>query len=522
VQGIAAASAICLALLPGAVSAGRGDADVSVATILEAYTRATHADDVATYAAQGTLVGEGLTGTFTVVRDGTNEREDDVMGPRHETTLRLGNRIFVRNANGNVRELRGYLHRRGLTEDLLDSGEFAAHPELARFAGWGDASGVRAWRLEVRAAGGEPETLWIDAGSGLPLRLEFLDGDGPSFVEYGDWRDVAGRKIPFRTVLTDGDRRFDTVQQTTSVTIDQPVDAAAFAPLQPRLLATDRVHTVPLIEREGHVGITVRCAGRDWFFLLDTGAQSILVDTSILKAAGVSPQGALEVRGATRSGGLGVAVLPSLAVDGAALDNVVVSSLDLGRSIGGRLHFDGILGYPFFASALVEMDFANHLLRFGPPGSFAPRGTRISLDVDRELAEASLRANTIEAPFIVDTGNSSEMLLYRPFLDAHPGIVPFSSAGSWNYGIGGANATYRTTLDALDIGGVSLYHRAVEVVLAREGAFADRVDAGNVGLGVLRNFVATFDLGGAAMYLAPGAQFDDGRLRSASRPATSS
>jgi len=520
-QAIAAASAIAVALLPGVVSAGRGEPDVSVATILAAYTHATHSDDVTTYAAQGTLVGEGLTGTFTVVRDGTNEREDDVMGPRHETTLRLGDRVFVRNANGNVRELRGYLHRRELTEDLLDSGAFAAHPELARFAGWGNAGGVRAWRLEVRAAGGEPETLWIDAGSGLPLRLEFLDGDGPSFVEYGDWRDVAGRKIPFRAVLTDGDRRYDTVQQTTSVTIDRPVDAAAFAPLAPRLLATDRVHTVPLVEREGHVGAMVQCAGRQWFFLLDTGAQSILVDTSVLKAAGIAPQGALEVRGATRSGGLGVAILPSLAIDGAALDNVVVSSLDLGRSVGGKLHFDGILGYPFFASALVEMDFSNHLLRFGPPGSFTPRGTAMALDVDRELAETSLRVNAVQAPFIIDTGNSSEMLLYRPFLDAHAGLVPFSTAGSWNYGIGGANATYRTTVDDLEIGGVTLYHRTVDVVLARQGAFADQVDAGNIGLGVLRNFVATFDLGGSTMYLAPGAQFDDGRLR-ASLPATSS
>ena len=52
-------------------------------------------------------------------------------------------------------------------------------------------------------------------------------------------------------------------------------------------------------------------------------------------------------------------------------------------------------------------------------------------------------------------------------------------------------------------------------MLATNGAFADRVDAGNVGLGVLRNFVATFDLGNAAMYLTPGSGFDDGRRRTA-------
>jgi predicted aspartyl protease len=517
----AAFAAGALVLCGGPVCAKRSAAAVPVTTILAAYERATHADDVTTYVADGTLIGEGLSGTFHVVRDGTNEREDDDMGPRHETTLRLGDRMFVRNANGNVRELRGYLYRRALTEDFLASGAFATHPEFSRFAGWGEVNGVRAWRLEVRATGGEPETLWLDAANGLPLRLEYLDGDGPSFVEYGDWRNVAGREIPFRAVLTDGDRRFDTVQQTTAVQIDQPVDAAAFRPLTPRLLATDRVHTVPLVERDGHVGITVQCAGRDWLFLLDTGSQSILADSAVLKAAGVEAEGALEVRGATRSGGLGVTTLPSLSIDGVPMDDVVVSSLDLGGSMGGRVRIDGILGYPFFASALVEMDFAHHVLRFGPPGSFVPAGTRVALDVDRELAEAPMRANDVVAPFIVDTGNSADLLLYRPFVDAHPGLVPTSTHNALNYGIGGSNAAYRSTLDVLEIGGVALHNRPVDVVLAREGAFADRVDAGNVGLGVLKNFVVTFDLGQAAMYLTPGAEFDDGQLSTVLHAVTS-
>lgn len=487
-----------------------------VATILAAYDKATHADDVKTFVAEGTLVGEGLTGTYRIVRDGDKQREDDILGPRHETTLRVADKVFVRNANGNVRELRGYLRRRALTEDLLDSGEFVKHPELARFAGWGDVGATKAWRLEVNAKGGEPETLWIDPASGLPLRLEYLDGDGPSYVDYADWRDVKGRKIAFRNTLTDGDHRFDTVQQTTSVTLDEPVDPVAFAPLAPRLLATDRVHTVPLVERGGHVGVTVRIANKDWFFLLDTGAQSILVDSAVLKAAGVEGQGAMEVRGASRSGGLTAARLPRVEVDGAGMDDVVVSSLDLARNLGGGLRLDGILGYPFFASAVVEMDFANHRLRFGPPGSFVPQGTHIDLDVDRELAETTLRVNDrLDAPFIVDTGNSGEMLLYRPFLEAHPGIVPFSVSSSYNYGIGGTNASYHTLLDGIRLGGYDLYHRNVDVVLAANGAFADRVDAGNVGLGVLRNFVATFDLGNAAMYLARGSAFDDGRGRTA-------
>lgn len=474
-----------------------------------------------TFVSEGTVAGEGLTGTFHSWRDGKRERDEDSLGPRHETTLRLGDRIFVQNPNGNVRELKGYLRRRALTEEFLDSGDFVKHPERARFVGWGDVGGTQVWRLEVTALGGEPETLWIDPASGLPLREEYLDGDGSSFVEYADWRNVQGREIAFRSTITDGDHRFDTIEQTTSVAIDGKVDQTLFQPLVGRTLETDHVHTIPLIERDGHVGIKVRIADRDWFFLLDTGAQSILVDTRILRAAGVDSSGAMEVRGATRTGGLSVATLPEISIDGAEMHNVVVSSIDIAKSLGG-VKIDGILGYPFFASALVEMDFANHVLRFGDPGSFTPQGNRIDLDVDRELAEATLRLDQrVDAPFIVDTGNSGEMFLYQPFLDAHAGIVPPSNVPTWNYGLGGANAAYRTTLDTLQLGGVTLYNRAVDVVLAKQGAFADRVDAGNVGLGILRNFVATFDMDAGELYLRPGAKFDDGRSRTAGRTVTS-
>ncbi|MBD5607072.1 MAG: hypothetical protein IAI48_18605 [Candidatus Eremiobacteraeota bacterium] len=48
---------------------------------------------------------------------------------------------------------------------------------------------------------------------------------------------------------------------------------------------------------------------------------------------------------------------------------------------------------------------------------------------------------------------------------------------------------------------------------ATRGAFADRFDAGNVGLGIMKNFIVTFDEPHAAMYLERGADFDDGHTR---------
>ena len=483
---------------------------------MAAYERATNAEDVRASVARGTLAGIGLTGTFTSIRDGDDAYDDENLGPRRETTLRRGDRVWQRNANGNVRELTGYLKRRALTERFIDEGTFLKEPARTRFAGWGTLNGKRMWRLEVNAAGGEPETLWIESDTGLETRLEYLEGDGPMYVDYADFRDVQGHRVPFRSTTTDGNHQYDVVALTTTVDLAPKIDPATFAPLVTRRLETDRVHVVPLIDRGGHVGVTTRIGGKDWFFLLDTGSAAVLVDDAVAKAAGVASAGAMEVRGAARTGGIGTATLPLVDIDGALMRDVVVATSSLGPT--GTLRYDGILGYPFFAAALVEFDFGAGKVRFGPPGSFVPDGTRVALDVDRELTEATVRLeDRLDAPVLIDTGNSGEMLLYGPFLDAHPGFVPFTANGSFNYGIGGANRTYRTSLGRLHIGDTDLYQRAVDVVLAKEGAFADRVDAGNVGLGILRNFVVTFDVGNGAMYLRHSAAFDDGRGRRVSQ-----
>jgi hypothetical protein len=424
----------------------------------------------------------------------------------------------VRNANGNVHELRGVLLRRALTDQFVDSGAFVHAPDRVRFAGFGTIGGKRMWRITVNAAGGDPETLWIGVDDGLPARSEYIDGDGTTQVDLSDWRTVEGQKIAFHSVTTDGDHAFDLVEQTTSVVIGAPIADDRFAPLVARTFASDGVQTVPLVQIGSHIGCTVSIDGDAYAFLLDTGAQNVIVDAQVAQRLHLDEQGALEVRGAVRAGGLRIARLPHLGIGGASLDDLIVSTIDL-HSSGGGVAVDGILGYPFFASGLVQFDFADNVMRFGPPGSFDPPGERIPLDVDREIPEATVRLNdAIDTPFIVDSGNSGEVLLYRPFLDAHPGLVPAGGARSVNYGVGGSDATYRTHLDSLRIGSVSLDHLTVDVVLAASGAFADRVDGGNLGLAVLRRFVVTFDLGNGAMYLLPSAALGGAHHRSATTP----
>jgi predicted aspartyl protease len=474
-----------------------------VATILAAYARATHGVDVDTIETAGTIAGEGLTGEFHSWRAKDRERDDESLGPRLETTLRLGDRMFVRNSNGNVQELTGVLRRRALTADFVDSDAFLKAQDHVRFTGFGTIGNHRTWNVEVNADGGEPETLWIDTESGLPLRTEYLDGDGPTYVDLSDWRSVGGMNIAFRSVTTDGEHEFDTIQQTTSVELGQPIDPAIFAPLVGKQLIADGVQTVPLLDDGSRIACRVAIGDKPYAFLIDSGSGNVVLDTRVAKDAGLGEQGALEVRGAVRSGGMQVARLPRLTIGTASLDDLIVSTIDLGTG-SGHMRIDGILGYPFFASSLVQLDFPHHVMRFGPPGSFVPPGDRISLDTDREIPEAVFRLDgSIDAPFIVDTGNSGELLLYSPFVDAHPRLAPAVGAlGSSYIGIGGADRTYGTRVDSLRLGSITIRGQDADVIVAKNGAFADRVDAGNIGLGVLRKFIVTFDFANHALYLA--------------------
>jgi hypothetical protein len=464
-----------------------------------------HGPDVQTVETTGTISGEGLTGAFHAWRDGDRERDDESLGPRSETTLSIGNRVWVRNSNGNVQELTGVLLRRARTNEFVDSEAFVKEPERVRFTGFGEIDGRRTWNIDVIAAGGDPETLSVDVQTGRPLRTEYLDGDGPTDVDLSDWRTVDGMQIAFHAVTTDGEHAFDTIQQTTSVTLGKPIDPTTFAMLQGQHLIAAGVQTVPLIDDGSHIACNVVIAGKTYTFLIDSGSGNVVLDARAAKSAGLAETGALEVRGATRAGGMQVALLSRLTIGSASLDDLVVSTIDLG-SASGRMHIDGILGYPFFAASMVQLDFAHHVMRFGPPGSFAAPGDRIALDTDREIPEAVFQLNgALDAPFIVDTGDSASVLLYGPFVALHPALAPQTGAGGGSFiGIGGADRSYSTRLDAFRLGSTTLVNQIGDVIVAKNGAFADRVDAGNVGLGLLRTFTVTFDYADHVLYLDHG------------------
>ena len=84
--------------------------------------------------------------------------------------------------------------------------------------------------VQGTAPGGTRVKLFFDTKSGLLLRVaRFADttlGFNPSQMDYSDYRDLAGVKVPFHWTLTwtDGRSEFD----LTEIQPNVPIDAAKF------------------------------------------------------------------------------------------------------------------------------------------------------------------------------------------------------------------------------------------------------------------------------------------------------
>ncbi len=435
---------------------------------------------------------------------------------RTHRTLRVGDHLWVQNSSGETRELTGLLARRQVTQDFIDSGDFAHHPEDVHVLGRAVLpDGRSVYRLRVTPPKGESYVVGIDTTTWLVDEETFIDHDSPFSLIYGDYHVVDGYLVPFTEVDSNGDHAYDVTAHVQHVIVDKPIDPRIFAALRPVTVETAKPVTTAIEEADRLFFADVTIAGKHFNFLIDSGSQADVIDPRVALALGLKPQGAVEVTGAARTASEGVVALPDLSVGGVAFPAHVATVLGLGNVLGGAAPLDGVLGYPFFAAAELRIDPTRSTMTIAEPGALPVDGERIAVDTDRELPEIHASVNGQDARVVVDTGDTQELLLFKHFLDTHQGIITYAgNRAVLNRGIGGSTNSVGVIVSDLALGSVHLYNRYTNVILASSGAFADRNDGGNVGLGTLKNFVVTFDLANKAIYLQKAQGFDDGRFRS--------
>ncbi len=465
----------------------------------------------------GTLSGLGLQGTFHEWQDGDKQRRDERLGIRTQRILRVGKTMWIQNTSGEIRELHGLLARRQITADFIATGDFAEEPQFVHFIDRTTLPDGRAvYRLKIAPPTGEPYTIAIDAKTWMIDQMSYVEHAAPETMTYYDYRTVDGMLIPFEEIDSNGDSKYDVTSHVTAVSVDTPIDPSVFAPLHPEAVAESAPVTVPYHLVNGLPFVTVGIDGHSYEFLLDSGSQGNVVDRTVAEQLQLHPQGTLEIRGVDRTASMGVVATPPMSIGAAQLPRGVATVLDLSTIVRGSHPMQGVLGYPFFAASEVRFDPDASTVTIAKPGTLPPVGEKLDVDTDRELAEvhATIDRNATTR-LVVDTGNSNELLLFSSFIRDHEGVVNFAgNRPVANRGVGGSTDAVGAMVDELDLGSYRLYNRYANVILSKSGAFADRNDGGNVGFGVLRNFIATFDLANHALYLDRARGFDDGRYRS--------
>jgi hypothetical protein len=382
-----------------------------------------------------------------------------------------------------------------------------------------EKDGRRTYVIEVSPPGGKARRIWIDAETYLPYGYRDSLMGIDMFVHLDDYRDVGGVMIPFLTETEAENPLFDQTLQYATVEVVQDIDPALFArpgpaPRDFRFEGSAASTELPMILHGNHVFVPVTLDGSvEAEFLLDTGAGATCLMPRLARELGLETEGNLGAVGVGGTGSSRLSHLGRLRVGGLELRDQRVVVIDLSglEEAEGRA-IDGVLGYDFFRRVVVDLDYEGRKVLLHDPKRHRPGPGAVRLPLSLEFNIPVVRAtleDSLEAPFIVDTGNAHDLLLHFDFVREHALLRPSRpSALISSMGVGGRERMALVHMESLRLGPLEI--RDLLVVLPRNDRGASGIDlaAGNIGGGVLRRYRVAFDYDGGEMILYPpgGAQ----------------
>lgn len=231
-------------------------------------------------------------------------------------------------------------------------------------------------------------------------------------------------------------------------------------------------------------------------FLIDTGASDLFLDVELAKALQLSFWG--ERHDPETKQTLKFGTLASFEVGRMTLQHTTVVVMDFSAVtafLGHRLA--GLLGYPFFAKAVIAVDYPHKSIRcFAPQQYRLPRGTwqPLTVTTHRPTLKARLEGN-VDGVFLLDTGDTSTVTFRPDFAQRHRLLANREVTQTTRVGVSGASAImWQGTLAWFEVAG----HRLEKpTVLFEPPTTLDRQLpvglAGIIGQGLLRDFLVVFN-----------------------------
>ena len=370
--------------------------------------------------------------------------------------------------------------------------------------------------VRVIPNGGKPFEVWFDPATHLLARLRERGSFG-TMVEttFVDYSNRGGRMVPTRLEITYGGDAASTeglrlVSAGVQPRLANPFSMPRDQPADWRLPPGGRV-TMPFRLINNHIIVDAKIDGRGPFpFLVDTGGHNILTPSTVralaLRAEGSAPSSGAGEKSVTN----GYARVRSIDAAGAVVLDTTALTLDFSPPAVEGLQLGGMLGVEFLERFVVRVDYGGRTLTFIEPKRFgaaeqARAGKAIAMTFYDHMPQVRGSLDGRPVRLNIDTGARDEVTFASPFVatnklrSAYRGGV--EAITGW--GVGGPSLTFTARAGTLALGPVTVHRPVVGMSSATRGVFSDDSYEGNVGSGLLKRFVTTFDYSRRRIYLDP-------------------
>ena len=369
--------------------------------------------------------------------------------------------------------------------------------------------------LTVVPKGGKTFDAWFDARTHLLHRIDEEQANVMTVTTTTNYKAFDGVEEAVDTTVSTGDPKYDQHLTLTKVEFLAKSDPAVYAPPQtaaPDFAIAGGAHsvTLPFDLVSNHIYAHTMINGKGpYVFVFDTGGINI-VTPEVAKELGLATKGHLEGRGAGEATmEFGFTHVDKIELGAASIDNqsFAVFPLDSLYPADG-MHMPGMVGYETFRRFVTSIDYGNKTITLTDPKYFDPKDAgapvRIAFNGNSVIVAGSYAG--VPGKFQIDTGSRSALTLDAPFvaanhLDTHGGRSVEAVDG---WGVGGPSRSVVARGDALNVGDAILVdHPIVGMATDKKGSFADPTISGNIGGGVLKRYVVTFDYTRNVMYVKP-------------------
>ena len=463
----------------------------------------------------------GIKGVITTIYAAPDkEFEEDKLGILDNVQVYDGKTAWVRDTNGNVRDLAGEELKDLRVQLFFDTNSYLLPGRLPGTLTLRPRTEPKtgSYIVDALPGGGKKSTVFFDPRTFMIVKEQHLDDDVLVTTTYSDYRLVDSTPFPFHTLTTNGNSRYDIVGQAVTIENNVPISQSLFA--RPTggtnfgfVTPGATTATVPFDLDDGEIGLTVEINGVPERIFLDSGAGGIALSQTAATALGLKSDGFLEVRGYGGSTDQHPVKIDTLEVPGAVkLSGMTGIAIALPDQLDSYFTqpVAGFIGYDLLSHFVVRIDYGRKKMTFIQAEAFRPApsdGPALPLTLDSNLPTVSARVDALPpGQFLLDTGDSDAAVrLFGPYVAKYKLDRKYPHGmEAIGGGIGGVSRARRTRIGSFTVAGQTLRDIPADFSLDTKGG-ASQVNAGALGSRLLSRFVVTFDYPHSRVFFAPTA-----------------